>query len=159
MVFAIHWCESAMGVHVSPILNHPLHLPPHRIPQGCPSAPALSTLSHALNLDWRSISHMVIVILFCHSKSSVKFAESKCLVSIVFERIKKGTYSLGIFLGVAFYNLCCCTFSSTWNNSSTDLLLPTQQLKGSSFLCNANLKWVCKNTGSEDTLHCMYVSF
>ena len=89
-----------MGVHVSPILNHPLHLPPHRIPQGCPSAPALSTLSHALNLDWRSISHMVIVILFCHSKSSVKFAESKCLVSIVFERIKKGTYSLGIFLGV-----------------------------------------------------------
>ena len=28
------------------------HIPPHPIPQGHPSAPALSTLSHALNLDW-----------------------------------------------------------------------------------------------------------
>ena len=36
----------------------PSHLPPHHIPQGHPSAPALSTLSHALNLDWRSISHI-----------------------------------------------------------------------------------------------------
>ena len=33
----------------------PSHLPPHPIPQGHPSAPALSTLSHASNLDWRSI--------------------------------------------------------------------------------------------------------
>jgi len=34
------------------------HLPPHPIPQGHPSAPAVSTLSHALNLDWQSVSHM-----------------------------------------------------------------------------------------------------
>ena len=33
MVFAIHSCESAMGVHVSPILNPPSHLPPHPIPK------------------------------------------------------------------------------------------------------------------------------
>ena len=38
----------------------PSHLPPHRIPQGHPRAPALSTLSHVLNLDWRSTSHMII---------------------------------------------------------------------------------------------------
>ena len=56
MVFAIHWHESAMGVYVFPILT----LPPHPITQGHPSAPALSTLSHALNLDWWSISHMII---------------------------------------------------------------------------------------------------
>ena len=37
-----------MGVHMSPVLNSP----PHPIPQGPPSALALSTLSHALNLDW-----------------------------------------------------------------------------------------------------------
>ena len=47
-----------MGVHMSPILN-PLP-PPHPIPQGCPSVPALSALFHASNLDWPSISHEVM---------------------------------------------------------------------------------------------------
>ena len=45
------------------------HLPPHPIPPGHLSAPALSTLSHALNLDWWSISHMIIhmvSVLFSH---------------------------------------------------------------------------------------------
>ena len=35
----------------------PSHLPPHPIPQGHPSAPALSTLSYASNLDRQSVSH------------------------------------------------------------------------------------------------------
>ena len=65
VVFAIHGHESAMGVHVFPILNTPSHLPPHPIPQGHPSAPALSTLSHASILDWRSVSHMVPTRLLC----------------------------------------------------------------------------------------------
>ena len=38
------------------------HLLPHPIPLGFPSAPALSALFHALNLNWSSISHMVIYI-------------------------------------------------------------------------------------------------
>ena len=38
----------------------PSIFPPHPIPQGHPSASALSTLAHASNLDWRSISHMII---------------------------------------------------------------------------------------------------
>ena len=45
-------------------------LPPHPIPQGHPSAPALSTLSHASNMDWQSISHMIIYIFQCHSLKS-----------------------------------------------------------------------------------------
>ena len=65
VVFAIHWHGSAMGVHVSPILN----LPPHPIPQG-PNAPALSALSHASNLDWWSISHMIIYMFQCCSLKS-----------------------------------------------------------------------------------------
>ena len=42
----------------------PFHLPPHPIPLGHPSAPAPSTLSHASNLGWRSVSHMIIYMCF-----------------------------------------------------------------------------------------------
>ena len=45
----------------------PSHLPLHPIPQGHPSAPALSTLSHASNLDWWSVSHMIIYMFQCYS--------------------------------------------------------------------------------------------
>ena len=40
----------------------PSHLSPHPVPQGHPRAPALSTLSHALNLDWRSTSHFNAIL-------------------------------------------------------------------------------------------------
>ena len=58
MGFAIHCHESATGVHMYPILNAP-PTSPHPIPLGHYSAPALSTLSDALNLDWQFISHMI----------------------------------------------------------------------------------------------------
>ena len=48
----------------------PSQLPPHLIPLGHPSAPALSTLSHALNLDWQSVSHMIINMFQCYSLKS-----------------------------------------------------------------------------------------
>ena len=53
-----------------PILNLPSHLPPHLIPLGHPSAPVLSNLSHSSNLDWRSISHMIVYMFQCHSPKS-----------------------------------------------------------------------------------------
>ena len=46
------------------------HLLLHPIPLGHPSAPALSTLSHASNLDWWFISHMIIYMFQCHSPIS-----------------------------------------------------------------------------------------
>ena len=46
------------------------HLPPHLIPQGHPRAPALSTLSHASNLDWRLVSYMIIYMFQCYSLNS-----------------------------------------------------------------------------------------
>ena len=46
------------------------HLPPHPISQGCPNAPALSTLSHASNLDWQSVSHMIVYMFQYYSLKS-----------------------------------------------------------------------------------------
>ena len=58
------WCTCVP--HPEPLS----HLPPHPIPQGCPSAPALSALFHASNLDWSSISHMVIYMFHFYSLKS-----------------------------------------------------------------------------------------
>ena len=57
-------------VYISSPSWTPSHLPPHLIPQGHPSAPALSTLSHASNLDWRSISYMIVYMFQCCSLKS-----------------------------------------------------------------------------------------
>ena len=46
------------------------HLPPYTIPLGHPSAPALSTLSHASNLDLWFVSHMIIYMFQCHYPKS-----------------------------------------------------------------------------------------
>ena len=48
----------------------PSHLPPLSIPLGHPSAPALSILSHASNLDWQSVSHVIIYMFQCYSPKS-----------------------------------------------------------------------------------------
>ena len=70
MGFAIHSDESARGVHVSPILSHPPTSHPIPSLRVIPVTSALSTLSHALNLDWWSISHMVIYMFQCYSLRS-----------------------------------------------------------------------------------------
>ena len=48
------------GYKCVPHPEAPSHVPLHPIPLGHPSAPALSTLSHTSNLDWWSVSHMII---------------------------------------------------------------------------------------------------
>ena len=58
------------GCTCFPHLEPTSHLSCHPIPQGCPSALALSALFHALNLDWWSISHMVIYMFQCYSLKS-----------------------------------------------------------------------------------------
>ena len=68
--FAIHQHESAMGVHVFPILNPPSLLPPRTIPLGHSSAPTPSIRYPASNLDWRFISHMILYMFQCHSPKS-----------------------------------------------------------------------------------------
>ena len=56
--------------HRSTCVPHPKppsHVPAHCIPLGCRSAPALSAPFHAPNLDWSSISHLVIYMFQCYS--------------------------------------------------------------------------------------------
>ena len=48
----------------------PSHLPSHPIPQGHPSTPALSTLSHASNLNSWSVPRMIIYMFQCYSLKS-----------------------------------------------------------------------------------------
>ena len=48
----------------------PSLLPPCTIPLGHPSAPAPSIQSHALNLDWRLVSYMILYTFQCHSPKS-----------------------------------------------------------------------------------------
>ena len=52
------------------ILNPPTHVPPYPIPLGHPSAPALSILYNASNLDQQFISHMIIYMFQCPSPKS-----------------------------------------------------------------------------------------
>ena len=68
------FCHTLTWIHHGctciPHPEPPSHLPPHPIPLGHPSAQVPSTLSHASNLDWRSISHMIIYMFQCHSPKS-----------------------------------------------------------------------------------------
>ena len=50
--------------------ERPSLLAPCTIPLGCPSAPAPSIQYHALNLDWRFISNMILYMFQCHSPKS-----------------------------------------------------------------------------------------
>ena len=72
--FCSGFCHTLTWIsHGCTCVPHPVtpsHLPPHPTPQGHASAPALSSLSHAKNLDWRSISHMVIYMFQCYSVKS-----------------------------------------------------------------------------------------
>ena len=56
--------------HIFTWISHGCTCVPHCIPLGHPSAPVLSTLFHALNLDWPSISHMIICMFQCYSLKS-----------------------------------------------------------------------------------------
>ena len=48
----------------------PSLLPPCTIPLSHPSAPVPSIMYHALNLDWRFISYMILYMFQCHSPKS-----------------------------------------------------------------------------------------
>ena len=72
----LKWLSSSSSSHTLTWISHgctsvpilkspPTSFPSH--PSGCPSALALSALFHTLNLDWWSLSHMVIYMFQCYS--------------------------------------------------------------------------------------------
>ena len=64
MVFCHTLTWISHGCTCVPHPEPPSPFPPHPILQGHPSAPTLSTLSHASNLDWWSVSHMIICFTY-----------------------------------------------------------------------------------------------
>ena len=50
--------------------ERPSLLLPRTFPLGRPSAPAPSIQYHALNLDWRFVSYMILYMFQCHSPKS-----------------------------------------------------------------------------------------
>jgi len=65
--FDIHWHESATGVDMVPNLNTPLPPPSPSHLSGSYQCTSPGTLSHASNLDWWFVSHMIIYMFQCHS--------------------------------------------------------------------------------------------
>ena len=90
------------------------HLPLHPIPQGHPSAPALSTLYHALNLDWRSVSHMIIYMFQCYSLRS----SHPCLLP---QSPKDCSLYLCLFCCLA-YRVIITIFLKQWNNMQSQII-------------------------------------
>ena len=71
----LYWfCHTSTCMHHRytrvPHPEPPSHLPPHTIPLGHLSALAPSIQYHALNLDWRLISYMILYMFQCHSPKS-----------------------------------------------------------------------------------------
>ena len=84
--FAIHWHESATGVHELPNMNPPptshstssLRI----IPVHQPQAPCM--LHPASNIDWWFVSYMIVYMFQCHSpKSSHPLPQSPKVHSIL----------------------------------------------------------------------------
>ena len=68
--FAIHWHESATGVHEFPFLNLPPTSHLHIISLDHLRAPAPSILYPVSNIDWRFISYVIVYMFQCHSPKS-----------------------------------------------------------------------------------------
>ena len=109
----MHSHESAMDVPVfSMLTTRPTSLPIPSL-KGHPSAPALSTLSHASNLDWRSISHMIIYMFQCYSlKSShpclLPQSQKVCSVHLCLFYCLTYRVIIAIFLNSIYMCVCVC---------------------------------------------------
>ena len=96
MVFAIHHCESTIGIHVSLPSEYFSHLPLYPIPLGCHRTLALGALLHALNSHWISVLHMVMYMFPCYYLKSfhpllLKLSPKVCSLSVSFAALYIGS--------------------------------------------------------------------
>ena len=116
------------GCTYVPHPESPSQLPPHPILQGHPSAPALSALFQASNLDWSSVSPMVIYMFQCYSlksshprlllTASLKHSSSASACSLTFQTLPRHASYAPATLGSPpsiKYFLSSGSFS-TWNS-------------------------------------------
>ena len=91
----------------------PSHLPPYTIPLGHPSAPALSILYPASNLDWRFISYMILYMFQCHSPKSshplpLPQSPKDCSIHLCLFCCLAYWVIITIFLNSVYMRCCCC---------------------------------------------------
>ena len=103
-------------VYMGPPSWTPSRLPPHPIPLGCPSAPALSALLHASHLDWLSISHMVMYMFQCCSLKS----SHPCLLP---QSAKVCSLHLCLFCCLAYKVIVTIFLNSIYMHEYTVLML------------------------------------
>ena len=114
----LYWCCHTLawihhGCTCVPHPEPPSHLPPHPIPLGHPSAPSLSTLYHVLNLDWRSILHMIIYKFQCHSPKPshprpLPQSPKDCSIHLCLFCCLTYRVIVTIFLNSIYMRCCCC---------------------------------------------------
>ena len=98
----VYMCSPSWDPLPPPSLSHPSGSSQY----GCwCSDPALSTLTHTLNLDWWSISHMIIYMFQCYS----------LICFLLFQYLKKQTDSYAlIYAHVLFSTLWLQDYKSHW---------------------------------------------
>ena len=127
MVYAYIYMNQPWVYMCSPSWT-PSHFPPHPIPQNHPSAPALSALCRASNLNWWSSSHMIIYMFQCYScksshpcllPQSPKVCSSHlCLFCCLAYRVLVGWHSskhLGIQPPLLNSKVTLAKFSFSWS--------------------------------------------
>ena len=108
LITILYWfCHTSTWIcHRYTSVPHPEPLsllPPHTIPLGRLSVPAPSIQYHALNLDWRFVSYMILYMFQCHSpKSSHPLLSHRVQKTVeIFKNFKVLYYSFNFH----FYNL------------------------------------------------------
>ena len=154
------FCHTSTWIsHGCTCVPHPeplSHLPPHPIPLGHPSATALSTLSHASNLDWRSISHMIIYMFQCYSLRS----SHPCLLP---QSPKISSLHLCLFCCLAYRVTITVFLNSIYMHSYTVLVflfLTYFSLYNRLWFHPPQLNWLkCVLFNSWVIFHCVYVPY